>query len=245
MEGMLKAIIIIMTMVMTTGIIIMIDAQTLLKLQTWFSPAFPIGAFSYSHGLEAAIEAGDVFDRSTLTKWLQDLLLIGSGRTEAAFFKSAHGLANYPVLAAALASEAAAWSPTAELTLESDMQGEAFLKTISSVWPKAEIINFQNELKIRPPLPVAAGFVAGVHSAPLEVALSLYLQAFIANIVSAGVRLVPLGQTDGQHTIASLERSIADAVEGVDDIESLWTATPMLDVHSMKHETQYTRIFRS
>jgi urease accessory protein len=246
MEGMLKAIIIIMTMVMTTGIIIiMIDAQTLLKLQTWFSPAFPIGAFSYSHGLEAAIEAGDVFDRSTLTKWLQDLLLIGSGRTEAAFFKSAHGLANYPVLAAALASEAAAWSPTAELTLESDMQGEAFLKTIASVWPKAEIINFQNKLKIRPPLPVAAGFVAGVHSAPLEVALSLYLQAFIANIVSAGVRLVPLGQTDGQHTIASLERSIADAVEGVDDIESLWTATPMLDVHSMKHETQYTRIFRS
>jgi urease accessory protein len=224
---------------------VMIDASILLKLQTWFSPAFPIGGFSYSHGLEAAIEAGDVIDAPTLTRWLKDLLAFGSGRTEATFFKAAHGLAHDPYAAASLAMESAAWSTTAELSLETEMQGEAFLKTIASVWPRPAIIDFQAALNLRPPLPVAAGFVAGAHHAPLEMALLLYLQAFIANIVSAGVRLVPLGQTDGQHTIASLEQAIAEAAGSASDLDSLWTATPMLDVRSMSHEIQYTRIFRS
>jgi urease accessory protein len=222
----------------------MTETAVLLRLQTWFSPAFPIGAFSYSHGLEDAIEAGVVTDRATLTDWCGSLLEYGSGRADAGFFTAAHGA--LPVDAAALAREAAAWVPTAELLLEAEHQGEAFLTTVRAAWPHDDLEAFAGALSSRPVLTVAAGFASAVHGAKLSEALPLYLQAVAANIVSAGVRLIPLGQTDGQRAVAALEPVVADAaVSAPQGLDEIWTSTPAHEIASMRHETQYARIFRS
>ncbi len=236
-----------MPMIMMTDTITaiaMTDIAVLLRLQTWFSPAFPIGAFSYSHGLESAIEAGVVADPETLTDWCASLLRFGTGRTDAGFFAATHGTA--PNVAAAMAKEAAAWVPTAELLLEAEHQGEAFLKTVRAAWPHPELDAFAAELGARPVLPVAAGFTAAVHGAALGDALPLYLQAVAANIISAGVRLIPLGQTDGQRAIAALEAVVAEAAQSAPaSLDEIWTSTPAHEIASMRHETQYARIFRS
>lgn len=225
-----------------------IDVQSALKLQSWLSPAFPIGAFSYSHGLEPAIDTGVVADRAQLTAWVQTLLSKGSGRIDAWFFAAACRAAPDAAAAAALGAEALAWSATSELAMEAELQGDAFLKTVEAAWPDPALGAFRSAVGRRPPLSVAAGFTAGVHGAPLALALPLYLQAFAANLISAGVRLIPLGQTDGQLATAALEIEIAQAAEAALEataLEDLWTATPAHEISSMRHETQYARIFRS
>lgn len=233
----------------TTTITVMTttDAAAALKLQSWFSPAFPIGAFSYSHGLEPAIEAGTVHDLATLTGWTETLLAHGSARIDARFFASGWRAAPDAAAAADLATEASAWLPTAELALEAEHQGDAFLSTVAAAWPDPALDALREALTGRPPLAVAAGFAAGVHGAPLQTALPLFLQAFVANVISAGVRLIPLGQTDGQRATAALEATVtASSVAALDaGSDDLWTATPAHDVYSMRHETQYARIFRS
>ncbi|MGZ0187514.1 MAG: urease accessory protein UreF [Alphaproteobacteria bacterium] len=223
----------------------MTDVATALRLQSWFSPAFPIGAFSYSHGLETAIEAGVVHDRETLTAWTDSLLRYGSGRTDATFFSTAWRSSPDAGAAATLAVEAAAWVPTAELLIESQHQGDAFLTTVRSAWPDPALDAFLEALPLRPILAVAAGFVAGAYKAPLDYALPLFLQAYAANIVSAGVRIIPLGQTDGQKSVAALEAAVKAAADEPAAIGDLWTATPAHEIYSMQHETQYARIFRS
>jgi len=233
----------------TAIITIMIDVQTALKLQSWFSPAFPVGAFSYSHGLEPAIDAGVVKDRETLIAWLETLLASGSGRIDARFFAAGWRTAPDADAAAALSAEAAAWVPTAELLLEAERQGEAFLRTVNAGWPHPALDALESALTGRPIFSVAAGLAAAAHGAPLDLALPLFLQAFAANVVSAGVRLIPLGQTDGQIATARLESAVAAAASAAlaDDggLDDLWTATPAHDIYSMRHETQYARIFRS
>ena len=226
----------------------MTDVAAALKLQSWLSPAFPIGAFSYSHGLEPAIDAGVVHDRPSLVRWIETLLTSGSGRIDARHFVSAWRAAPDPLAAAAIAEEASAWLPTAELAQEAELQGDAFLKTVESAWPHPAIAPFQAALSNRPPLSVAAGYVSGVHGIALDLALPLYLQAFAANVISAGVRLVPLGQTDGQRATADLETAVLAAAASArqDRGEAdYWTTTPAHDISSMRHETQYARIFRS
>jgi len=225
----------------------MTDSQAALKLQSWFSPAFPIGAFSYSHGLEPAIEAQAVTDRPSLVRWIEVLLERGSARVDAMFFADAWRVAPDGPAAAKLAEEAHAWIATAELQLEAEQQGDSFLKTIAAAWPLPAVNAFREALTIRPPLSVVAGFVSGAHKAPLDYALPLFLQAFAVNIVSAGVRLIPLGQTDGQQATAALEpvvtRAAAAAIAAGPGEAA--TATPAHDIASMRHETQYARIFRS
>lgn len=241
-------------MVMTTAIATVTGMTTTmttidpaLRLQAWFSPAFPIGAFSYSHGLEPLIDDGAVKDRQTLIATIETLLQSGSARVDAAYFAAAWRAAPDADAVRALAREAAAWIPTAELTLEAEMQGASFLQTVADAWPDPALDRLAAALDERPPLPVAAGFAAAVHGASLEAALPLYLQAFVANLVSAGVRLVPLGQTDGQIATAALEASIQAAAQAAIDggLETAWMATPAHDIHSMRHENQYARIFRS
>lgn len=234
-----------MTKIIITAIAMtMTDIAVLLRLQAWFSPAFPIGAFSYSHGLESAIEAGVVSDPETLTDWCANLLRFGTGRTDAGFFAAAYSAS--AETAAALAKEAATWVPTAELLLEAEHQGEAFLKTVRAAWPNPELDAFTTALSARPVLPVAAGFAAAVHGAALTDALPLYLQAVAANIISAGIRLIPLGQTDGQRVIAALEPIVAEAaLSKPNSLNEIWTSTPAHEIASMRHEIQYARIFRS
>ena len=219
----------------------------LLRLQAWFSPAFPVGAYAYSHGLEAAIEAGAVRDRHSLADWTEWLLLRGTGQVDGAFLAAAHRSAPDTASGAALAEEARAWAGTAERALESELQGEAFLTTVRAAWPHPALDAFSGSLRDRPPLAVAAGFATSVHGIDLKPALACYLHAFAAMILSAGVRLVPLGQTDGQRLTSGLEQAILHAADraGAASLEELGTAAPAAEIFSMHHETQYSRIFRS
>jgi urease accessory protein len=208
----------------------------LLKLQTWLSPAFPVGAFSYSHGLEWAVETALVTDRATLVDWIEGLLAHGTGRIDAMLFAAA-----WRAQGAALdevAALAAAFRGTRELALETAQQGEAFAKSVGTGWgapPPAAAY------------PVAVGAASRAHGLALETALPLFVQAFAANLVSAGVRLVPLGQSDGLRALAALEAAVREAAQDAmtAPLDDLGAAAPMLDWCSMRHETQYTRLFRS
>lgn len=224
------------------------DSRALLRLHSWLSPSFPVGAFSYSHGLEFAVEDGLVRDAGTLTDWLSAILQFGNGRNEAIFFVAAWRTDGDDRMA--IAELAAAHRGTSELNLESTAQGEAFLKTIRAAWPHRALDDWAAELSaagIPPVMPVAVAVVASVHGVDLRAALTLYLQAFAANLVSAAVRLIPLGQTDGQRVCARLEPVLIDCVDAAlaANTDDIGTATPVVDWTSMRHETQHTRLFRS
>ena len=228
------------------------DGIALMRLLTWLSPSFPVGAFSYSHGIEYAVEAGLVHDRETLTDWVKTIVARGAGRLDSAMFCRAHRAAlidDRSELADTLAW-ADALRGTAELARESAAQGEAFLLTARVVWPdlRLEALAEQAEGDRRPvAYAVAVAVVAAVHGIALVPALTAFVHATAANLVSAGVRLVPLGQTDGQRALAALEPVILAVVADVQtrDFADIGSAAPVVDWASMRHETQYTRLFRS
>ena len=221
-----------------------------LRLAAWLSPSFPIGAFSYSHGLEYAVETGFVTDQASLLDWLSDLLEFGSGRNEAIFFATAWRSAADRAALLDVAALAAAMRPTAELALETEQQAAAFLETVAAAWPSARLQTARlwlAEAGVALSLPVVAGVACRLHELPLRGALTLYLHAFAANLVSAGVRLVPLGQTAGQRVTAALEPAVLALAEAGDALtpDDLGSAGALQEICSMAHETQYTRLFRS
>jgi urease accessory protein len=229
-----------------------LDPAQALRLQTWLSPAFPTGAYAYSHGLERAVEAGKVRDRDSLVEWLDADLRQGTGRNDAILFALAHRAVREAGTNAFLevATLAAAMRGTAELALESTAQGGALLATVRLAWPDPRLDRIAARLtaaRIAPTLPVAAAACIALHGVALDDALPLYVQATVANLVSAGVRLVPLGQTDGQRAIAALEPAVtAVAAAALAATEKdLGSAATMVDIASAQHETQYTRLFRS
>ena len=226
--------------------------ESLYRLISWLSPSFPIGAYSYSRGLETAIEKGFVNNQTDLVDWIDTDLSHGPGWTDAILFELVFRAVNsaddnqlfY------LAEVAHALRGSAELELESTSQGKAFVRAISESWslPKVEI--FQQQLNARDieiTLPVAAAVSCAVGQIPAREALFFFVQANAANLVSAAVRLIPLGQSDGQRALLSLEASIGKTVEKAPTmtLDSLGTSTPMIDIMSISHETQYTRLFRS
>jgi len=231
-----------------------LNTADLLRLQAWLSPAFPIGGFSYSHGLEEAVATEDVNDPESLFVWIEAAVSHGAGRVD--------GMLLVAAWRAADASDherlnevveiGAAMRGTAELALESKAQGEAFLETAQAAWPNKAVETATaaiKQSKISPalPVPVAVGMVSACHAVPVEYVLPMYLQSFAAGIVSAGVRLIPLGQTDGQRVIARLqpvvERATGAALVGV--FEEIGGATPVIDLASMAHEMRDGRLFRS
>ncbi|KZD07797.1 urease accessory protein UreF [Oceanibaculum pacificum] len=221
----------------------------LYRLMTWLTPSFPVGAFSYSHGLEWAVEAGDIRDLDSLTGWLADLLAQGSGRNDAILLAEAWRAASagdWDRLAEACAL-GLALSPSQERHLETVMQGRSFASAIAASWPCAAIDRLRERADTAIAYPVAVGAAAAGHGLPLDSTLAAYLHGFIANLVSAGVRLVPLGQTDGQRALVALEDAVARAAREaiVGDLDDLGAAMFRADIGSMKHETQYTRLFRS
>ncbi len=243
-----------MGMATPTGMTTTIDTPALLRLQNWLSPAFPVGAYAYSHALERAVEAGWVTGRTNLVDWLEADLRYGAGRVDGIFFAAAWRAAEARNLSEliAVAELAAAMRSTAEFALESAAQGQAFLATLRKAWPHAFLDAFAGGLADAPPaippaLPVVTGAASAVHGIPLALAAPSFLQAWAANLVSAGVRLVPLGQTDGQLAVAALEAAVIDTAReactaSLDDIGS---AAFMADILSIQHETQHTRLFRS
>lgn len=227
----------------------MLDAPALHRLLAWSSPAYPIGGFAYSHGLEAAVEAALVTDRRSLIDYVETVLEAGAGRLDGALLAASWHAArdSDDTALAGLADLAAAWRGTAELALETLQQGSAFAAVTAAAWPDARYAAFVTRHPRRLPHPVAFGAAAGCHGVPLRPALAGYLAGFAANLVSAGVRLVPLGQTDGQVATATLAAAVDAAADAAltAQLDDLGSATPMLDIFSMHHETQYTRLFRS
>ncbi len=224
----------------------------LLRLQSWLSPAFPTGSYSYSHGLEWAVEAGHIHDRKSLVDWMEADLCYGSGRNEAIFFSEAWRCAigdDYAKLFE-IAELAAAFRGTSEFALESSQQAAACLATLRQVWPD-RVLDWLSEIlcerHVQPSLAVVLGVRSARQDIPASLALPAFLQSYIANLVTAGVRLIPLGQTDGQLAIAELEEAVlaASAQAKEATIGDLGSAAFMVDLASMAHETQYTRLFRS
>ena len=226
------------------------ETAALLRLQSWLSPAFPIGAFSYSHGLEWAVEEGRVRDRATLIDWLSGDIAHGSLFADAAFFARAWDAAGDADDIVEIADLAAAMRGSAELALEAETQGRAFLSTLRAAWPDLGLDRLAAVLEaagIAPTPAAVAGVAARLAGAPRSAATALYLQSTVANLINAAVRLVPLGQTDGQRAAAALEPVVLAAAETavacpLDDIGS---SAVMVDIATMRHETQYTRLFRS
>ena len=225
------------------------EGAALYRLLAWLSPAYPVGAYTYSHGLETAVEDGRVTDRAALVDFVATVLRAGAGRVDgallAAAWRAAAGEDDTALDEAAVL--AAAWRGTAETALETMAQGTAFTGVTQSAWPEPRFAAFAARHPRALAHPVAFGAAAGFHGIALRPAVAGWLGAFAANLVSAGVRLVPLGQTDGQVATAALHpvvEAAADAAMAA-DLDSLGTAAPMLDLLSMRHETQYTRLFRS
>lgn len=226
------------------------SSDTLYRLLAWLSPAYPIGAFSYSHGVETAVEEGFVTDRTSLVAWLASVLRDGTGAVDGALFATgwrAAAAADWPAFDA-VAERAAAWRGTSEMALESRQQGGSFLSVTRLAWPHEALEAAHVRLSGELALPVAVALAAAAHEVPLEQALAGYLHAFTANLISAALRAVPLGQSDGQLALAMLEPVVHETVRralAVESLDEVGTATPLLDWCSLRHETQYTRLFRS
>jgi urease accessory protein len=249
-----------MSIIMTTiGMTIVMSSEgfccsprALMRLQSWLSPAFPTGAYSYSHGIELAVEAGDILDRESLVDWLDADLCYGSGRNEAIFFIAAWRCTseNNRAKLFEIAELAAAFRGTSELALESAQQAAACLSTLRQVWPD-RVLDWLSEMlrrhDVRPALAVVLAVSSARHGIPAGLALPVFLQSYVANLVTAGVRLIPLGQTDGQLAVAQLEQAVQRASAEAENstILDLGSAAFMVDLASMAHETQYTRLFRS
>jgi urease accessory protein len=224
--------------------------DALYRLLAWLSPAYPNGAFSYSHGVETAVEQGFNKDRGSLVRWLESVLLQGTGVVDGALFAAAWRAAldgDWPAFDA-IAERAAAWRGTSEMALESRQQGGSFLSITRTAWPHAALDAAHERLAGELALPAAVALAAAVHRIDLDAALNAYLHALTANLISAALRTVPLGQSDGQVALAALEpavRCATDAALHVVSLDEVGTSTPLLDWCSIRHETQYTRLFRS
>lgn len=234
----------------TTSVMAEPGVDPLYRLLAWLSPAYPIGAFSYSHGVETAVEEGFITDRATLVAWLESVLERGTGLVDGALFAAAWRAVNGADWVAfdATAERAAAWRGTSEMALESRQQGGSFLSITRTAWPHPALDAAHERTGGELALPVAVALAAAAHGIALESALGGYLHAFAANLISAAVRTVPLGQTDGQRALAALEpavRRTAGAALVAASLDDIGTSTPLLDWCSLRHETQYTRLFRS
>lgn len=220
----------------TTPIDSMTDAATLLTLTQWFSPAYPVGAFAYSHGLEQAVAEGRVSDADSGEAWIGEVLTLGSPRTDVTLLGAAHD-ADAPALAR-IDALARALAPSRERLLETAQQGQSFAQTTRAIWG-GDLPDLT--------YPVALGRAARLMGLPLDTVAMLYLHAFAANLTSAAIRIVPLGQTEGQAALARLSRLCpAIAAEALrDTLDDIGSCAFLADIASMRHETLYSRIFRS
>jgi len=226
-----------------------LSGPALYRLMTWMSPAYPVGAFASSTGIEWAVEAGDIADAETLCRWLAAMISHGSVFCDAAFFAHTHRAARdgEDQVLAAIAELAAAFIGSKERFLETTAQGQAFLQITRAAWPAAALDRLIAAWDGPLAYPVVVAAACAGHGIALIPALHAFVHSVVSNLVSAGVRLIPLGQTDGHRVLAALETPIAATaarvlVTAIDDIGA---ATPRADIAGMRHETQYTRLFRS
>jgi urease accessory protein len=220
-----------------------------LELQFWLSPAFPVGSFAYSHGLEWAVGQGRVRDRASAEAWIGDLLRHGSARNDAILLAAAWSAARDGDVAGIMVHNdlALALSGSRERYLETSTQGAAFVTTVAAAWPGRIPGDIAGALTGALAYPVAVGAVAGGAAMPLGSTTQAYLGAFTSNLVSALVRLAAIGQTDGQRVLASLAATIVSVASraAASTPDDLGGAAFVSDLAAAAHETQETRMFRS
>jgi urease accessory protein len=225
------------------------EAAALYRLMTWLSPAFPVGGFSYSSGIEWAVEAGDIIDAASLRDWLGAMLADGSGFCDGVFLAQAHRAVEAGDDAALrdVAELAAAFVSSRERQLETSAQGRAFMEIARAAWSCAALERTVAQCEGILVYPVAVGLVGAAHDIPLPQTLHGYLHALVSNWISAASRLIPLGQTDSQRVLAALEPVVAATASRalIATLDDLGSATFRADLASLRHETQYTRLFRS
>lgn len=218
------------------------------RLLTWSSPGYPTGAFSYSHGLEWAVESGAVSRLEDLLQYVTAVLTRAGGWVDAVLFAHAWRALDRPTALDEVARRAVAFRGGAETALESRQQGEAFLEVTRKAWPHPALEAFADRQRGTPVAhSVVVAIACAAHGIALPPALYSYLHAFAANLVSAGARLVPIGQTQAQIAIARLTPVIGQVCTTAQEttLEDLGTAAPAIELCSLRHETQYTRLFRS
>jgi len=220
----------------------MADAAAQLRLLAFLSPAFPVGGFSYSHGLERAAHEELLPDADALREWLRDLLTFGSGWNDAALFAEAHRRAQQDGELSDLAELAEALAGSGERHRESMLQGAAFLAA-ARAWPHTVI----DRLPAECPYCVAAGAILGAHDVALEMALGAWLQAFSMNLIQAAIRLGITGQKGAMTVLAALEPAIVQTAARAEHstLDDLGSAALLSEIVAMKHETQHSRLFRS
>ena len=226
-----------------------LDAAALYRLLAWLSPAYPVGAFSYSGGIEWTVEAGDIRDAATLRRWLAVMIGAGTGFCDAVFFVHAHRAiaADDDAALRAVAELAASFVSSRERLLETTAQGRAFVDATRAAWPCPALARLEAAWRGAVALSVAVGVTCAGHGIACEPSLHAFLQALTANWISAGVRLIPLGQTDGQRVLAALEAEVAAAARRALEtpLDEAGSCAFRADIAGMRHETQYTRLFRS
>ncbi|WP_100368781.1 urease accessory protein UreF [Yoonia maricola] len=211
--------------------------RDILTLAQWMSPAYPVGAFAYSHGLEAAIQAGAITSNADLREWLTDIISHGSGRNDCILLRAAYAAKTAKALVM-VNGTALAFAASSERQLEQNLQGAAFCKTTAAIWG-GEDMSYA--------YPVAVGAAASKQSIDVSLTAAMYLQAVISNLISAAMRLMALGQTEGQATLAALTPlcdETAKATEGT-TLDDLQSTAFMVDIAAMHHETLQPRIFRT
>lgn len=221
----------------TAGRILMPTENAILTLSQWFSPNYPIGAFTYSHGLEWAVTSEAVTDAASLKTWIEGVLHYGAGQADALFLAASYWASSRTEVVE-IDLTLRAFTPSAERLLETTAQGAAFCEATSHIWCKD-----LHELTY----PVAVGRAARLADLPLDLTSQMYLHAFASNIVMAATRLAPIGQTVAQkliHELAPLCSEIAQQTES-GDLEELSSTAFLSDIQAMQHETQHSRIFRT
>ncbi|WP_327795342.1 urease accessory protein UreF [Harenicola maris] len=214
---------------MTTTIEVLTLAQLL-------SPSFPVGAFAYSNGLEAAIAEGRVTTAEQVQDWLEGILMHGSGKADAVLLNVAYRAQVVEV--SEIDASARAFAASKERLLETDLQGAAFCETVAQVWGLSiERLTY----------PVALGRAARLLGLDAELTTAMYLQAFAGNLCAAAMRLVPLGQVDGQEVQLALKPICLEVAEQVKtaELDDLFSCAFASDISAMRHETQYSRVFRT
>jgi urease accessory protein len=216
--------------------------QALLRLITWLSPAFPIGAFSYSSGLEQAVADGAVSNAPSLTDWLSGSLRQGSQWNDAVLLAESYHAQDDAVRLRDVAALAEAMAGSRERQMETMLQGEAFL-TAAAAWPSGQPAGLGG----RAAYPVAVGAIAGAHATGLEAALAAYLHAGVSNQISVAIRCSVLGQHAGVALLARLEGDIAETAARTADstLDDLGSAAILSDIAGLRHETLTSRLFRS
>lgn len=222
-------------------------ASALYSLLTWTSPAFPVGAYAFSHGLERAVEQGWVDDRHSASDWIDGLVSDGDGLADLVFVSEAWLAGAEPESLADVCEFALAFQSAAEVRTETIAQGRAFLKTANDVWPDTVPAELVAQIGDEAPYPAVFGAVTRRANIDRHDALLAFGHGFVANLVSAAVRLVPLGQTDGQRITAELAGSVSRAAlrASATRLNNVSSSCPMSDIACMQHELQYTRLFRS